>query len=98
MGMNREQVMDILSVSSAGSAVLGIKREPLLKEDFIPTFLLNHEIKDINYALELARDSRISLPMGGLTSQIYASASSIGYGNLDMSAVIKAFRRINGEK
>ena len=98
LGMNREQVMDILSVSSAGSTVLGIKREPLLKEDFIPTFLLNHEIKDISYALDLARDSRISLPMGGLTSQMYASASSIGYGNLDMSAVIKAFRRINGEK
>ncbi|WP_393971196.1 NAD(P)-dependent oxidoreductase [Oxyplasma meridianum] len=98
LGMNREQMLDILSVSSAGSTVLGIKREPLLKEDFIPAFLLNHEIKDINYALEMAKDSRISLPLGGLTSQMYASASSIGYGNLDMSAVIKAFKRINGEK
>ncbi len=98
MGMNREQVMDILAVSSAASAILDIKREPLLKEDFIPAFLLNHEIKDINYALEMARDSRISLPLGGLTSQMYSSASSIGYGNLDMSSVIKAFKRINGEK
>jgi len=98
MGLNRERVMDILSVSSAGSTILGIKREPLIKEDFIPSFLLNHEIKDINYALEMARDSRVSVPLGGLTSQIYSSASSIGYGNLDMSAVIKAFKRINGEK
>ena len=46
-------------------------------------------IGDINYALEMARDSRISLPLGGLTSQMYTSASSIGYGNLDMSSVIK---------
>lgn len=96
LGIPREKQLEILSSGGASSKILDLKREPLLKEDFIPQFLLSHEFKDLNYAMELARTVRDPVPLSGVVVQFYAAAMSIGLGNLDFSAVLKAFKSLRG--
>lgn len=96
LGIDRERQLDVLSLGGASSRVMTLKREPLLKEDFIPQFLLSHEYKDINYALDMARNARDPVPLAGTVSQFYAAAMSIGLGNLDFSAVLRAFKALRG--
>lgn len=96
MGIPREKQLEILSSGAASSRILEIKKEPLLKEDFIPQFLLSHEYKDLNYAMDMARSIRDPIPISGAVVQFYAAAMSIGLGNLDFSSVLRAFKALRG--
>ncbi|AKA48142.1 hypothetical protein IX51_02430 [uncultured archaeon] len=96
LGIPREKQIEILSSGAASSKILELKKEPLLNEDFLPQFLLSHEYKDLNYALDLARSSREPVPISGAIVQFYAAAMSIGLGNLDFSSVLRAFKALRG--
>lgn len=96
LGIPRDKQIEILSMGSAASRILELKKEPLLDENFLPQFLLSHEFKDLNYALDLAKNSREPLPLSGTIVQFYAAAMSIGLGNLDFSSVLRAFKMLRG--
>ncbi len=96
LGIPREKQLEVLSKGAASSSILELKREPLLKEDFLPQFLLSHEFKDLNYAMDIARNAREPLPLSGAIVQFYAAAMSIGLGNLDFSSVLRAFKMLRG--
>ena len=97
MGIEPENLMDVLSSGAASSRILEIKKDSLIDGDFIPQFLLAHEYKDLNYALDLARKQKVPLAMGSLATQFYTAAMSIGLGNLDFSSVLRSFRTLNGK-
>lgn len=96
LGIPRDTQIDILSSGAASSRIMELKKESLLNEDFIPQFLLSHEYKDLNYALDVARSVRDPVPLSAAISQFYAAAMSIGLGNLDFSAVLRAFKSLRG--
>lgn len=96
LGIPREEQLEILSSGAASSRILELKKESLLNEDFIPQFLLSHEYKDLNYALDMARNARDPVPLAGTISQYYSAAMNIGLGNLDFSAVLRAFKALRG--
>lgn len=96
MGIERKRALEILSSGAASSRILELKAETLLEEEFLPQFLLSHEYKDLNYALEMAKDARDPVPLTAAASQFYSAAMSIGLGNLDFSAVFRAFKSLRG--
>ncbi len=96
IGIKREEAIEILTSGAASSKILELKREPLVKEDFLPQFLLSHEFKDLRYALEMAADARDPVPLAGAVAQYYSAAMSIGLGNLDFSSVLRAFKSLRG--
>lgn len=96
LGIERGKLLEILSGGAASSSILEIKRESLINEDFIPQFLLSHANKDIGYALDMAGKVRDPVPLSGQIAQFYSAAMSIGLGNLDFSAVLRAFKALRG--
>lgn len=97
MGIEPDSLLNVLSSGAAASKILDVKRQSMLDGAFIPQFLLAHEYKDLNYALDLAKKQKTPLPMASLATQFYTSAMSIGLGNLDFSAVLRSFRALNGK-
>ena len=97
LGIDPENLIEVLASGAAGSNILDLKKESLLGGDFLPQFLLAHEYKDLNYAMDVARRARSPVPIGSLSTQFYAAAMAIGLGNLDFSAVLRSFRALNGK-
>ncbi len=87
----------VLSTGSAYSKVMDLKKENIIKSEFSPMFNLEHELKDLNYAVEMAKSSGFPLLITSEISQIYSVASKKGLGKLDFSAVYKALREIYSE-
>ncbi|GGM68156.1 3-hydroxyisobutyrate dehydrogenase [Thermogymnomonas acidicola] len=97
LGLSRSEMLDILSSGGADSRVLQMKRPYLLGEATEPQFLLSHMLKDSRYAMDLAASVNWPMPVTSVSSQMYASAASIGLGNLDFSSVLRAFRMLGGK-
>jgi len=51
-GIDPELQFKVLSTGSAYSKVMDIKKENIIKNEFPPMFNLEHEMKDLNYAME----------------------------------------------
>lgn len=96
-GLDPELQFKVLSTGSAYSKVMDIKKENIVKNDFQPMFNLEHEMKDLNYAMEMARNSTFPMIIASEVSQLYQIASKKGLGKLDFSAIYKALRSVYDE-
>ncbi|MGC8726690.1 MAG: NAD(P)-dependent oxidoreductase [Thermoplasmata archaeon] len=96
-GIDPELQFRVLSTGSAYSKVMDIKKENIIKNEFPPMFNLEHEMKDLNYAMEMAKSSTFPLIITSEISQIYEIASKKGLGKLDFSAIYKALRSVYDE-
>lgn len=72
--------------SGAVAKLLEYKAEPLVNRDFTPTFTVNLMRKDLGLAAEALPVARV----GSLTRQILEEAGGLGYGEVDLAALIKA--------
>lgn len=96
-GIDTDLQFKVLSTGSAYSKVMDIKKENIVKNEFPPMFNLEHEMKDLNYAVEMARNSSFPLIITSEVSQLYQIASKKGLGKLDFSAIYKALRSVYDE-
>ncbi|QER41677.1 NAD(P)-dependent oxidoreductase [Thermodesulfobacterium sp. TA1] len=87
IGFNKEELLNILENGAGNSYVLKVKKEALLKENFIPHFSLENLIKDLNYAEELFKTfSGIALE-GALVKELYRIGINLGLKDKDFSAI-----------
>lgn len=97
LGIPKEKQMEVMTGGAAESRIMSLKKDVLMSEAFEPMFLLSHELKDLHYALDLAKKENVPIPLGSLVTQFYVSAVKTGYGNLDFSSVLKAFKGMLGK-
>lgn len=95
-GIRREDALDILEKSGAGSRILSYKKETIASETFEPSFMLKDMIKDLGYINDLSADLSSPIPIAASAMQYYKAAMSIGLGNLDFSSVVRAFKFLIG--
>ena len=72
------------------------KGPKVARGDFTATFTLNNMLKDIRLAEAQARKSGAVLPAASLVAQLFTTASNIGEGEKDFSAIALEIRRVNG--
>lgn len=101
-GLDARQVFDILSNATGDSSMLR-RNLPnfVLKGNFAPAFTLDMLNKDMALAEEMAINQGVRLLLGSLAHQIGREGAVSGYGNEDMSAVVKVLEgltkvKING--
>jgi 2-hydroxy-3-oxopropionate reductase len=87
--------MDVLAGGLAGSRILDLKRQSMIKREFAPGFRIDLHHKDMGIAIAAAREAGVSLPLTGLVAQLVAAAKAQGHGSLDHSALLKVIERIN---
>ena len=93
LGLDLNLTLDVLKSGAAYSKVMDAKGRKMIDEDFEPQARLSQHLKDVRLILKLANASDRKLPLSTLHQQLLQSAESAGNGDLDNSAIIRAWWR-----
>lgn len=93
-GMDPDILFQVISKSSGNSYAFTSKYEKFIKErNFNPGFMVDLQYKDLQLAIDTAKDLKIPLVIGNLTQQLYEMARSEGMGKEDISALVKVYEK-----
>lgn len=87
-GLDPKVLYEAIRGGWAGSKVLDVSAEAMLARNFKPGGTVNIHWKDLAYALTLAREEDVPLPVTALTHEIFKAARASGKGNLSQPAII----------
>ena len=87
IGLPKSKIMEVLLTGGVSSRILELKRDKIERGDFSPEFSLEHQLKDLRYAVEMARDAGLNPEFSSAAEKLYAAAATEGLGKDDMSAV-----------
>lgn len=91
LGLDPEQTLFLMRESMAYSRIMDTKGEKMLQEDFAPQAKLSQHLKDVRLMLAAARQANTSLPLTETHRRLLESAMAMGLGDLDNSAIIRAW-------
>lgn len=93
LGLSEEVMKEIIGSSSGNSYVFQAKMDGfILPGQFEGGFATELQYKDLNLALDAAKEALVPLPMTAAASQIYAASRSLGNGRKDISSVIQLWQ------
>jgi 3-hydroxyisobutyrate dehydrogenase len=96
-GLKPRVMLEIIKESSGRSYALEAKTEKfILKNNFAAGFAIDLEYKDLDLAMETAKNLDVPLPVGASAQQVFAMAKAKGLGREDISAVIKVWEELTG--
>lgn len=91
-GVEPELLYDVITNSAGNSWAFADRVPRLIKGQFNPpSTMLDIFVKDLSLVLDLAKESRFPLPLASTAYQMFANASSAGFGAEDDIAVIKTY-------
>lgn len=90
-GADPAKVREALMGGFAGSRILEVHGQRMIEKNFKPGGKITTQYKDLVQALELATLYGLELPATQLNAELYKSLIDQGLGNLDHSALIKAW-------
>jgi 3-hydroxyisobutyrate dehydrogenase-like beta-hydroxyacid dehydrogenase len=91
IGVGPRQALEVLKAGPAFSRVMETKGEKMLSQDFSPQARLAQHHKDVKLMLDEAARTNLELPLSTLHEELLARLVAAGDGDLDNSAIIKAF-------
>ena len=86
-GLDPEVVFNAIKGGLAGSTVLNAKAPMMIEGNFNPGFRVRLHQKDLNNALQTARELDVPLPFTAMVQQVIGSLMNEGKGDLDHSAI-----------
>ncbi|MEW6123216.1 MAG: 2-hydroxy-3-oxopropionate reductase [Pseudomonadota bacterium] len=89
-GADPAKVRQALMGGFANSRILEVHGERMVKRTFNPGFRIELHQKDLNLALDGARQLGLSLPSTALAQQLFSAVVAHGGGGLDHSGLVKA--------
>ncbi len=89
-GVDPARVRDALMGGFAGSRILEVHGERMIKRTFDPGFRIELHQKDLNLALAGARALNMSLPNTAATQELFNACAAHGWGGMDHSALVRA--------
>jgi 3-hydroxyisobutyrate dehydrogenase-like beta-hydroxyacid dehydrogenase len=93
MGIDLASALDVLKQGAAYSRAMDTKGEKMVRGDFQPQARLSQHLKDVRLILSAAERAGSPTPLSALHRQLLESLEQAGCGDLDNSAIIKAFTR-----
>jgi 3-hydroxyisobutyrate dehydrogenase-like beta-hydroxyacid dehydrogenase len=90
-GLDWATMIDAINDSAVASPYIASKAQKLKERDWSPAATVEVIAKDIDLALELARQRGAFLPSAALTRQILSAIEGKGRGQLDMSCIATFF-------
>lgn len=95
-GLNPQQIYDVICKCTGCSDVFRDKLPLVLKRDFAPRGPVDIFIKDLSIALESGKSANVPMFIGAAVRQVYIWASSVGHGQEDLGALIRAYEEAAG--
>jgi 2-hydroxy-3-oxopropionate reductase len=93
-GVDPARVRDALMGGFAGSKIMEVHGERMIKRTFNPGFRIELHQKDLNLALSGAKALGVSLPNTAITQQLFNACAASGWSSLDHSALVKALEKM----
>ena len=93
-GVDPARVRQALMGGFAGSKILEVHGERMIKRTFDPGFRIALHQKDLNLALSGARALGLSLPNTATAQELFNACAAHDWGNLDHSALVKALEAL----
>lgn len=91
-GLEGEKLVEVMQSSMARAAVLDVKAPLLLKGEYPPSFPLRLMHKDVGLALDLAKQSGVTLPAAAAAYATYSSVKAGAKEDLDYAAVMRYWK------
>ncbi len=89
-GVDPGRVREALMGGFAGSKILEVHGERMIKRTFDPGFRIRLHQKDLNLALQGARELKLSLPNTATAQELFNACAAAGGGDWDHSAMVRA--------
>jgi 3-hydroxyisobutyrate dehydrogenase-like beta-hydroxyacid dehydrogenase len=96
LGVDVEKLIPLIQASMVRSGVVDYKAPFILKRDYSPNFPLRLMLKDIQLALEAAREKRVRLPGLEAVEEVYDVAAEEGQRDLDYAATLTLLEKWAG--
>ncbi len=93
VGLEPEAALEVLMGSMAYSRIMETKGRKMLSGDFSTQARLTQHLKDIRLILQAAAEGGQALPLSEAHCRLLEAAEAAGFGDMDNSAVIRAFDR-----
>lgn len=93
-GADPAKVREALMGGFAGSKILEVHGERMVKGTFEPGFRISLHQKDLNLALAGARELGLNLPNTANAQQVFSTCAALGGANWDHSALIKGLEHM----
>jgi 2-hydroxy-3-oxopropionate reductase len=93
-GADPAKVRQALMGGLATSRILELHGERMIKRTFNPGFRIALHQKDLNLALQSARELGVALPNTASTQQLFSASVAAGNGGLDHSGLVKALESL----
>lgn len=91
-GVSRAALLEVMGDSAVGAPFVKYKTEPLLHDDYSATFTTALMEKDIDLALDAARQEGVHLPLAREMKSLLGSAIDAGYAEDDFIALFAHLR------
>lgn len=96
-GVNLEQLLEVMLVSSASSTVLEARgKKFILSDNYVPGFMTELMRKDMSLAVAMADRLKVPTPVASGALQQYTAAMNQGHSEKDFAAVIKVCENAAG--
>lgn len=97
-GVPAEKFLQLVQNGSASSKQAELKGRKIIENDFSNQFSLALMLKDLKLASSLSDNTGVPSPMLGLAKSMFQSGYTQGYGEEDLSAVVKCYETWIGQK
>ncbi|HSV78825.1 MAG TPA: 2-hydroxy-3-oxopropionate reductase [Ramlibacter sp.] len=97
-GADPAKVREALMGGFAASRVLEVHGDRMVKRTFAPGFRIALHQKDLNLALQGAREIGVALPQTASAAQLMQACAANGMGGLDHSALVRALELLAGHQ
>ena len=91
-GVDPRQALEVLRAGPAYSRVMDTKANKMLDGDFTPQARLAQHGKDVRLILSAGEQHGATLPLSTLHEELLSGLVQSGFGDLDNSAIVKAFQ------
>ncbi len=90
-GVPLRTMMEVLSAGSASSVSLQLLADRLARADFEPGFSLANRLKDMDLAIDAARQLAVEAPVGAVVTELFRSRKDRGEGDLDQTVLMRHY-------
>ncbi len=91
-GLNPKKMLDAIGGGAAGSWQIINNGPKMLNKDFAPGFYIKHFLKDLNIALDSAKELKINLPVLALAQDFFNKMSEKGYAEKGTQALYEYYK------
>ncbi|MEK4356378.1 NAD(P)-dependent oxidoreductase [Paenibacillus sp. FSL M7-1455] len=96
-GIPADSFLELVQLGSAGSKAADLKGRKIIEADFSNQFSLALMLKDLKLASSLTDVSGIPAPMLNMAKSLFQAGATQGYGDEDLSAVVKCYEAWIGQ-